>query len=355
VLFVLFEHAAGYAIFRCQEAEDIGSLLPEVQEAVLDFARFGSVISLEAFVPFKTGANALENLNCISEGLIHDDLKIFLMNNIPQGKKKSKVLLGVADPKLGATIQETLDIHCQSGGVVAELIRGIRLYFHKLVKGLTAPAAAKAQLGLGHSYSRAKVKFNVHRVDNMIIQSISLLDQLDKNINTFAMRVREWYSYHFPELVKVVPDNYMYARVARFIGNRKELTEEKFDELEEIVMDSTKTQAIFEAARVSMGMDISPIDLINIERFAGRVVSLAEYRKQLSEYLSSRMKHVAPNLTTLIGEQVCATLSPLCNLVPKPQRLQTALYYKKKNVWALLLVFVDITGMLAMPIRLQNF
>lgn len=71
VLFVLFEHAAGYAIFRCQEAEDIGSLLPEVQEAVLDFARFGSVISLEAFVPFKTGANALENLNCISEGKLN--------------------------------------------------------------------------------------------------------------------------------------------------------------------------------------------------------------------------------------------------------------------------------------------
>ena len=45
-------------------------------------------------------------------------------------------------------------------------------------------------LGLGHSYSRAKVKFNVNRSDNMIIQSISLLDQLDKDINTFAMRIR---------------------------------------------------------------------------------------------------------------------------------------------------------------------
>ena len=79
------------------------------------------------------------------------------------------------------------------GGVVAELTRGIRLYFHKLVGGLTAPAAAKAQLGLGHSYSRAKVKFNVHRADNMIIQSISLLDQLDKDINTFSMRIRYCY------------------------------------------------------------------------------------------------------------------------------------------------------------------
>lgn len=73
---------------------------------------------------------------------------------------------------------------------MAEMLRGIRLYFHKLVSGLTAPAAAQAQLGLGHSYSRAKVKFNVHRSDNMIIQSISLLDQLDKDINTFAMRMR---------------------------------------------------------------------------------------------------------------------------------------------------------------------
>ena len=69
MLFVLFEHASGYAIFRCQEAEDIGALLPEVQDAILDFTRFNSVIALEAFAPFKTGANALENINCISEGM----------------------------------------------------------------------------------------------------------------------------------------------------------------------------------------------------------------------------------------------------------------------------------------------
>lgn len=65
---MLFEHASGYAIFRCEGAEDIGSLLPEVQEAVLDFARFGSMLTLEAFSPFKSGVNALENINCISEG-----------------------------------------------------------------------------------------------------------------------------------------------------------------------------------------------------------------------------------------------------------------------------------------------
>ena len=51
----------------------------------------------------------------------------------------------------------------------------------------------------------AQVKFNVNRVDNMVIQAIALLDTLDKDINTFVMRVREWYSWHFPELVKVCP------------------------------------------------------------------------------------------------------------------------------------------------------
>jgi nucleolar protein 56 len=61
------------------------------------------------------------------------------------------------------------------------------------------------------------VKFNPSRADNMIIQSIALLDQMDKDINTFAMRVREWYSWHFPELKEIVKDNFAYARCAAFI------------------------------------------------------------------------------------------------------------------------------------------
>ena len=52
--------------------EDIGALLPEVQEAVSDFAKFGSMLSLEAFSPFKSGINALENINCISEGTVQN-------------------------------------------------------------------------------------------------------------------------------------------------------------------------------------------------------------------------------------------------------------------------------------------
>ena len=75
--------------------------------------------------------------------------------------------------------------------------------------------------------SSLQVKFNVNRVDNMIIQAIALLDTLDKDINTFVMRVREWYSWHFPELVKLAADNYQYSQLALLVKDKSTLSEEK--------------------------------------------------------------------------------------------------------------------------------
>lgn len=98
---------------------------------------------------------------------------------------------------------------------------------HLMVLLSSPPFPLQAQLGLAHAYSRAKVKFNVNRVDNMIIQAIALLDTLDKDINTFVMRVREWYSWHFPELVKIVNDNYQYSRLALLVKDKSSLTEDK--------------------------------------------------------------------------------------------------------------------------------
>merc|ERR1712025_1381584 len=155
-----------------------------------------------------------------------------------------------------------------------------------------------------------------------IIQSIALLDQLDKDVNTFSMRIREWYSYHFPELVKIVPDNYTFAKCVKVIKNRKELSEEAIAALEEVVMDSAKAKAVVDASKTSMGMDISQVDLMNIDMFANRVVALAEYRKELAKYLQDKMGNVAPNLAALIGDTVGARLishaGSLTNLAKYP-------------------------------------
>ncbi|XP_053696018.1 nucleolar protein 56 [Sabethes cyaneus] len=321
-LYALYEHAAGYAVFSVNEFEEISMLLPQVEQSVTDLSRFNALVKLVGFSPFKTAVSALENVNAISEGLVPDDLLSFLDSVLPKASKKNKFTLGVADPKLGAALAEALKIQCSHIGAVPEILRGIRHHFPKLVKGFSEKSAGVAQLGLGHSYSRCKVKFNVHRSDNMIIQSIALLDQLDKDINTFSMRIREWYSYHFPELVKIVPENYLFAKVAHFIKDRKSLSQESLEGLEEVVMDSEKAQAIIDASKMSMGMDISVIDLLNIEMFAKRVVKLSEYRHQLAEYLHSKMNNVAPNLQSLIGDQVGARLiskaGSLTNLAKYP-------------------------------------
>jgi len=301
---VLFEHAAGYALFRIREFEEVAAFLPQVEEAVSDVSKFASVVNLIGFFPFKTAGDALSNINSVSEGIVSDDLKLFLETNMPKGK----AVLGVSDSKLSASINDALGIKCSHIGVVPEVLRGIRQHFSKLVKGFTAATSDKSQLGLSHSYSRAKVKFNVNKSDNMIIQSIALLDQLDKDINTFCMRIREWYSYHFPELIKIVPENALYAKVVKLVKNRKELTADKLEELEAILMDSARAQAVIDASKSSMGMDISPVDLLNIDMFASRVIGITEYRKELSTYLRSKMSVVAPNLAVLIGDTVGARL-----------------------------------------------
>eukprot|EP00959_Pyramimonas_sp_CCMP1952_P209707 4387650-Pyramimonas_sp.AAC.2 len=73
-----------------------------------DLERFGKIVKLVGFKPFTSAANALENINAVSEGLMHDDVKTFLEQTFPKVKdgKKAKFKLGVTEPKLGSAILE---------------------------------------------------------------------------------------------------------------------------------------------------------------------------------------------------------------------------------------------------------
>lgn len=55
---------------------------------------------------------------------------MFLETNLPSGGKK-KPMLGVSDAKIGATLQEELNLSIQTGGVVAEIIRGEHDYLNQ--------------------------------------------------------------------------------------------------------------------------------------------------------------------------------------------------------------------------------
>ena len=70
------------------------------------------------------------------------------------------------------------------------------------------------------SLSRYKLKFSPDKVDTMIVQAISLLDDLDKELNNYVMRAREWYGWHFPELGKIVTDNVAFAKTVKLMGEK---------------------------------------------------------------------------------------------------------------------------------------
>jgi len=313
--FVLYESPVGYAIFQHKESDEIAGSLKAVQKSIQEFKAFSKLLSLFSFQPFDNSKTSLESLTAIAEGELPESLSNFLQ--AIEFPKKSQ--LEIIDPKLGAVIIEQLQLDCVTNPTVVELHRGIRLHFPKFIKALKADDIEKAQLGLGHAYSRSKIQFNSKKSDNMVIQSVALIDQLDKDINTLSMRLREWYSWHFPELSKIPNiDPKAFVQLVMLIKDKTSLTvstvndesnsQTLLTELTEITKDETISQQILDSARSSMGLEISDFDMLNIQEFAQRVLRLMEYRQQLYEYMQDRMRDIAPNLTSLIGEVVAARL-----------------------------------------------
>ena len=80
-----------------------------------------------------------------------------------------------------------------------------------------------ANLGLAHAIARHNIKFDQRKQDKSIINSYSLLESMEKNLNTFCMRIKDSYGWHFPELTQIVTDSETYVKLVQFIGNRNNL------------------------------------------------------------------------------------------------------------------------------------
>jgi len=226
--------------------------------------------------------------------------------------------LAVADAKLGGIIKDKFDLQCVNNTSVNELIRGIRSQMTNLITGLSEKEMSAMALGLAHSLSRYKLKFSPDKVDTMIVQAISLLDDLDKELNNYSMRCREWYGWHFPEMSKIITDNLAYSKTVKQLGQK---TNAATSDLSNILPEDVEEE-LKQAAEISMGTDISEEDMENIIYLCEQVIQISEYRAQLYDYLKNRMQAIAPNLTVLVGELVGARLiahaGSLLNLAKQP-------------------------------------
>ncbi|RYP17635.1 hypothetical protein DL765_004417 [Monosporascus sp. GIB2] len=299
-LFVLAETPAGYGLFKAKDKKLLSR--DDISKQLNGADAVNSMLSLKKMVKFEDSTQALAEYTSLTQGKVTPMLQQ-LLDDIKEERKAS---LAVADPKLGAAINvlPQLSISPVSDSSTNELFRAIRTYLPELFPELDNKYLGNMALALSHSISRHKLKFSPDKVDVMIVQAIKLLDDLDKELNNYAMRVKEWYGWHFPELDRIVNDNLAYARIILAMGTRENAAN---TDLSEILPDDIEAR-VKAGAEVSMGTEISDVDLENIKLLAEQVISFTEYRQQLSQYLSSRMKAIAPNLTEILGELVGARL-----------------------------------------------
>ncbi|XP_054166989.1 nucleolar protein 58-like [Oppia nitens] len=313
-MLVLFETAVGYAIFKLTDE----SKLSKVDSLYKEFEsskKANKLLALQHFERFKDTTEAISSATALIEGKMNKKLKKMLKKIVLTDVSEE---LAVADAKLGNVIKDKLNIGCVTSSAIQELMTGIRSQIENLVPEWSAEDEAAMQLGLSHGIGRYRLKFSPDKVDTMIIQAVSLLDDLDKELNNYVMRSKEWYGWHFPEMAKIITDNTAYIRTVLTVGMR---TNAVNTDLSDILPEEIEAK-IKEMAEVSMGTEIAEEDMINIHQLCQNVLDLQEYRTQLFEYLKNRMLAIAPNLTVLVGELVGARLishaGSLMNLAKHP-------------------------------------
>ncbi len=167
-------------------------------------------------------------------------------------------------------------------------------------------------------YTRRKLRKAAAKRDLLAAQAIRAIDDIDKTVNLYVARLREWYSIHFPELNDLVKDHENYVKIVAELGDRSKITKEA---LVELGFSEEKAEKIAEAAANSIGADLSEFDIEALQTLARIIYELYKLRARLTQYIEQIMKEVAPNITALVGPLLGARLISLAGSLEKLARL----------------------------------
>ena len=167
--------------------------------------------------------------------------------------------------------------------------------------------------------AKIKVKMTVERRDLLVAQAVLTVDDLDKSLNLFMNRIREWFGLHFPELDRLLDKHETYTRLVVKLGTRENFTAKN---LEEEGLPKAKSQMMAEVAAASMGADLGDEDLVQIQSMCRNILGLYSVRQVLENYVDSVMEKVAPNTKaiagSLLGARLIAIAGGLMNLAKLP-------------------------------------
>jgi nucleolar protein 56 len=167
--------------------------------------------------------------------------------------------------------------------------------------------------------AKLRVKGAAEKRDLVIAQAIQSLDDLDRTVNLFMGRLREWYGIHFPELDRLIEKHETYARLVMNLGYRDNFS---LEALEKEGLPKERAENIETVAAKSMGAEIAEQDLAEIQALSKNVLEMYELRKNMESYVDKTMEEVAPNTKAvagaLLGARLIAIAGSLRNLAMRP-------------------------------------
>ncbi|WP_405289698.1 NOP5/NOP56 family protein [Methanobrevibacter sp.] len=138
-----------------------------------------------------------------------------------------------------------------------------------------------------------KIKKESASEDKHLIQAINSIDEIDESISKLIERIREWYALYFPEM-DIIKNNETYIKLISQNKTKENIMQAKPDAFPSNVMD--------------LEDDINPLDLEIMNRYANSIFELQKTRKEIEEYIDSKMEEIAPNLRLLVGSSLGAKL-----------------------------------------------
>ena len=298
------------------DGKSVKATIVESVMGVFGFSEDNTVVE-KVFFP-KNPVETAERLKKLEEGMLLDEVSEL----VEKLKAKGYTSFVFENQELSRNVGESLNVEAtvDMSSDAGKLLRENLSKFALELGFVEKPMQLRAHLhNVSLELAKMKVKKNVEKRDLLAAQAVLSVDDMDKSLNLFMGRIREWYGLHFPELDRIVDKHETYARLVVVLGKRENFTVES---LEVEGLPKVKSKTIAEVANESMGADISDDDLVKIQDICRNVLELYSLRQSLENYVDSVMDEVAPNTKaiggSLLGARLIALAGGLMNLAKLP-------------------------------------
>jgi nucleolar protein 56 len=144
---------------------------------------------------------------------------------------------------------------------------------------------------VGIELTKMRIKQNIKK-DRIVMEVIDAIDEIDKSLNIYISRLREWYGLHFPEMEQIINKHEKFVKIVMEYGLRKNIKDKELAKL----------------AEESMGIELNEIDEKIIKEYASFIHSLFKIRENMEKYLENILKEFAPNFSAIAGPLLAARL-----------------------------------------------